>query len=267
MMDWDLIIVTECWLKHAPYIPTIDGYDTARTHNNLTQNEGVVVFFKNGLRVTVCEPNLHDANCLVLKVDFNTVVIAIYRPSGYKDVDAFIHSLNDLLTGFNHQNIVIIGDINIDITPNTCDSNSPTYLNMLASHGILPAHLFPTHNKTCLDHVMMTKTEYPAFCYVAETSITDHKAVIFVLELQSHRSPKATSIKKIDYDTLDADMKNVDLNPILETTDANTATTLLINKLNNLIESNTKSLKIPNRKRIKKPWITLGVLRCMKNRA
>jgi hypothetical protein len=265
MTNWDFIIVTECWLKHATYIPILDEYDIARTYNNLTQNEGVVVYFKNDLRVTVCEPNLKDANCLMLNIDPNTIIIAIYRPPGYKDIDGFILSLNDLLSGINHQNIIIIGDINIDIGTDSSDVWSHSYLNLLASHGILPAHLLPTHNKTCLDHVM-SKTKYPAFCYVAETSITDHEAVIFVLEIQSHSLPKATSMKKIDYNTLDDDMKNLNLNPILDITDANTATTLLIKQLNNLILSNTGSIKIPNRKRIKKPWITLGVLRCMKNR-
>lgn len=74
-----------------------------------------------------------------------------------------------------------LSDINVDIALNNKDVNSSTYLTLLASHAMLPAHTIPTHNKTCLDH-MILKTQLPAAWCVAETSITDHDAIFLILE-------------------------------------------------------------------------------------
>jgi hypothetical protein len=173
MTDWDFIILTECWLCNKPYLPSLEGYNISQTLNNATQNEGVVVFYKKTLRLVVSEPDLCGANCLMLNMGGNTTIVAIYRPPGYKDISQFVESLDKLFSEIHSTNKVLIGDINIDIMDNNQDINSSYYLNMLASHSLLPAHVLPTHNKTCLDHVML-KCSCPASCYVAETSITDH---------------------------------------------------------------------------------------------
>jgi hypothetical protein len=264
--DWDLIVLTECWLRHSYYIPSLDGYCFAQTENNLTQNEGIVVYFKDYMNIEISEPNIRDANCLMLKINPNIVIVLIYRPPGYKDVSLFMESLNELLTSLKYSNIMLMGDINIDILPNSKDAYSTTYLNLLASHGLLPAHILPTHSKTCLDHAMI-KSSFPAYCYVAETSVTDHNSVIFILKYQHLLSSyKNCSRRKIDFIGLDNDMKNLCLATVFGINDANTATTFILSEINAKIKSNTKIISIPNRKRINKPWMTSGLLRCVRNR-
>ena len=65
------------------------------------------------------------------------------------------------------------------------DTTSHNYLNILAEYGLLAGHTLPTHGRTCLDHVML-KTKLNAYCYVAQTSITDHETVFFFLTLDSY---------------------------------------------------------------------------------
>ncbi|CAG9791821.1 unnamed protein product [Diatraea saccharalis] len=79
----------------------------------------------------------------------------------------------------NYRNIKTIIDINVHIKLNNTDSNSSTYLDLLAIrvHGT-PGHI-PTHDKTCLDHIIL-KTRHKAHCYVAETSVTDHDTLILI---------------------------------------------------------------------------------------
>lgn len=89
--DWDIIVVTECWLRHTDYILSIDGYSYIQSANNLTQNEGVVVYFKQSMRLTVIQPTLQDVNCIMIKVDNNVTVISIYRPPGYKNLLPFYY--------------------------------------------------------------------------------------------------------------------------------------------------------------------------------
>lgn len=265
--DWDFIILTECWLQNNPSIPSLDGYSYIKTNRNKTQNEGVIIFYKNNstLSISISEPNLSDANGLTIKIDSSTLLLAIYRPPGYKNVNPFFESLNDLLSSSNVSNTILIGDINIDILDHNTDINSPTYLNLLASHSILPAHLLPTHGKTCLDHVMV-KTKLPASCYVAQTSVTDHDSLIFILERELNHMKPLSTVTKIDYEGLDKDMESLNFDSLYDNSDPNVAATLLISKLSSKIKSNTKTISVPNRKRITKPWITLGLLRCMRNR-
>lgn len=218
------------------------------------------------MRVKIDEPHLQDANCLIVTLDCNTIIVAIYRPPGYKNIDPFIQSLNTLLLQLKYANVILIGDINIDIRANNIDNRSPVYLNLLASHGILPAHYLPTHGATCLDHVMV-KTKLPAACYVAESSVTDHDSLVFVLNYQQLPQPSNLSqFKKIDYNSLDNDMKTLNFNDLYSEKDANVATSKFISQLNTKISCNTFIFNVPNRKRINKPWITTGLLRCMKNR-
>lgn len=162
------------------------------------------------------EPSVCDANCLLIKLNCNTCVIGIYRPPGKQCTLDFVLSLDKLLNTLNSfQNIFLMGDINIDIAPDTLDKRSFEYLNMMASHCLLPDHTIPTHGRTCLDHIMI-KTKLRAACYIVESSITDHECTILNLNLQSPQLLNTfDKIRKhVDYINLDIAMNNLDLNCI-----------------------------------------------------
>lgn len=68
-IPWDLLVLTECWLPKTGHIPVISGYDYAATNNNLTQNEGVVVYYRTNLCPKIEEPVFTGGNCLIIKVN------------------------------------------------------------------------------------------------------------------------------------------------------------------------------------------------------
>lgn len=265
-LRWNVIILTECWLSVTHGIPSLDGYSYVASTSNHTQNEGVVVYYEKNMQVVIEEPPIKDANCLLLKTNMDTCILGIYRPHGYNNVQNFLTSIDiQLKTLSNYKNIILCGDINIDISPNTTDTRSTDYLNILASHGILPGFLKPTHGKTCLDHVMIKSKSDPT-CFIIQSSVTDHESIALNLNsnMQVRNKPKPRSY--IDYKKMDEDVMNIDFTPIFATFDVNIATLTLINLLCTLVKSNTKTKKCSKRKFIKKPWITAGLLRCMKNR-
>lgn len=107
------------------YIPELNSYTYATTKNNLTQNEGVVVYFKSAICPVIDEPHFIDANCLTIQIDSHTAIIAIYRPPGYKEPQNFITSLRKVLNNLKHfANVILIGDINIDTVRNTNDQRA-----------------------------------------------------------------------------------------------------------------------------------------------
>ena len=131
---------------------------------------------------------------------------------------------------------------------------------------MLPAHTIPTRYNTCLDHNII-KTNFLTHSYVLNSTITDHNATALFIQIQNSKPLESTSSKKIiDYNALNSYMKNLDLSQIYEISDVNSATKVLVDLLSEAIKTNTKLVKTSNRKRTIKPWMTPGLLRCMKNR-
>lgn len=90
------------------------------------------------MSIKVEEPTLIGANCLLTKLSGGTVVLAIYRAPGQRIVTDSLKSLDELLHKLSsYRNTVLVGDINIDITPHTSDSRASEYLNLLTGHSIL----------------------------------------------------------------------------------------------------------------------------------
>ncbi|KAJ8714534.1 hypothetical protein PYW07_002759 [Mythimna separata] len=267
---WDLIILTECWLYNSPPLPSMQEYTSVATNQHRSQNEGVVIFFRSHLQASVSEPLVQDANCLLLKLNNDTVVIAIYRSPAVRNVATFLDSLNELLKSVSYyKNIILTGDININIHETSDDSRATEYLTMLAYHGMLPAHTLPTrHGNSCLDHLIL-KTRHPAFCFVANTSITDHDTVLLFLEnhtKSSYSRQKTRTIRILDHEKIELDLLEADFSPVYTSPDVNEATEFFISTLKQIIVQNSTFKVVSNRKRLSKPWMTPGLLRCLRNR-
>ena len=267
-VDWDLIVLTECWLLSVHNPPIMDGYDYYSTTDNKNQNEGIVVFIKKGINASVKEPSIMDCNSLLITLEKHTMVLSIYRSPSIRNVDNFLESLHNVLynVASKYKNVILTGDINIDISENALDTRKHNYLNLMASHGMLPAHVIPTHSKSCIDHVIL-KTKFPASCLVAETSLTDHYSVIISVDMSIPVNQNAKKIlKRIDYASLDLVIPKIDFAPLYSMTDVNDAVASFTGSLNTAMESCTKTIIVARRKIILKPWITPGLLKCMKNR-
>lgn len=267
-LDCDIIILTECWLSRTSTIPNLSGYRFEATKSNPKQNDGVVIYYREHLRLTVIEPNFEESNCLVATLDNRTVIIAMYRSPSFHNLDPYLKSLNEVLTNYsNFENIIVMGDINIAINHNKIEVNGERYLTLAASHGLLPAHTLITRSEsdTCIDHVLL-KTKSSAMTVVPYTSLTDHYPVLLNLNFKKTIQFSKTFIKKVDTESLEHDILNIDLNPIYDSPDPNDSLNYLTKSIQVAIANNTKVITLSRRKKIIKPWITQGLVRCMKNR-
>lgn len=262
----DLIVLSECWLSkvtsECPYLENYTSYKS--TYKN--QNDGVIIYARKHLVWSVTEVNVCDANCLIAKRGTVFALVAIYRSPSTHNVKPFLASLDNLLISLSAiKSVVLVGDININIRPNSLDPNSDDYLNALASHGFLPAHLCPTRLANCLDHVMVRSTK-KSTTLVFDSPFTDHIPLLFNIELVCKNNKwkhykERTNILEAVNDTETSEFADV-----LCSTDPNEASNSFINTLSAIIEKHTKITKVPCKKRIIKPWITPGLLRCIKHR-
>lgn len=262
----DIIVLTECWLSCNPNIPSLEGYNhfcTARIRN---QNDGVVVYAKKHIKnITVSEPTINDANCLSLVINNDLCLLAIYRSPSVKDLSCFLNSLDTILKNCSsYRNLFIIGDINVDIGDGNNDAGSADYLNLVASHGLLPAHTLPTHGKTSLDHAII-KTILSATSIVVDSVVTDHNSV--VLSLDKIKTPYVLNTKtKTNTVELKKCITEIDFAPIYTLANANDALEYLLNSVTSAINKCSTTFKVPHKQKIVKPWITPGLLRCIRNR-
>lgn len=259
----DVIILTECWLSKIANIPALDGYISYKSQFS-NQNDGVILYVKSTISHTIAEPTLQDANCLILRVDSTIAVIAAYRSPSSRNIDSFIDSLDLVLASLvQYKTVILTGDLNINILSN--DVTTDSYLNILASHGLLAAHTIPTRDKACLDHVMV-RSNKGSTTVILDSPITDHFPTIFCSEVNFQHCAVKKIVSRINIPAVVEQLSRTDFFPILTATDANAAASDLVNAIANVVSANTILIKIPNRKRCLKPWITPGLLRCIKNR-
>lgn len=261
----DVILLSECWLSKCTNIPSLPGYES-HASSFINQNDGVIAYTKKELKCSVENPSFNESNCLVLKFYDKVALVALYRSPSYRDLSPFLNSLDALLLQLtSYKTIALIGDININIVPSSLDAHSDEYLNTTASHAMLPAHTFPTRLTNCLDHVFL-KSPYSATTLVLDCPITDHLPVLlFCDQTIPIKTPKKIS-QKTNIAEVISDLNNTDFSPIFEYQNPNLATESLVSLISTSIKSHTLSLVIPSRLRIIKPWITPGLLRCIRHR-
>lgn len=269
----DILILTECRLDCKKPIPQIQNYSSFSTIHNMNQNDGVVIFSKNNLKVKVKEIKMIHASCLQLEI-FNYTILGIYRSPSNRNAEKFIESLRTHLDSIKgHSNIIITGDININIISRIDDTtfernNRHTYLNMLSTYGLLPGHLLPTRLRNCLDHVIikLNKRKTNAKIAVLNTTITDHKTILTSISKtkQTNKCPKTKTY--VNFDKALDSIANKNISDLLFCEDPNALVELLVYKINESLQEHTTIKTIPKSSRTIKPWITPGILRCIRNR-
>lgn len=266
-LTWDVIILTECWLSKALNVPTLDGYLSYVSKEILNQNDGVVIYIRNDIDHKIEYPDFKDGNTIICKLGNSSAIVAIYRSPSHKKIVNFLNSLQMTLTDLAPiPSVSVIGDINIDIIPeNKPKLNPDDYLNLISSLGYSPTHYFPTHDKSCLDHVLL-KSKHNSKTIILNDSITDHAPTLLSLDLEIQRlKPKSVRFHT-NFPSVKADIDSCDFSDIITLTEPNTATELLVTKLSNIITSHTTVRNLPRRQRTIKPWITPGLLKCIRNR-
>lgn len=269
----DLLVLSECRLNTSKPIPHMPNYTSFTTMNNSNQNDGVVIYAKQSLKVNFQEVLLEDATCIQAKFD-NQIVLGIYRSPANTNVLNFINSLNKHLETIKSVNaIVITGDLNINLLPRQNEQhyenrNRQMYLNMLSTHGILPGHLLPTRLGNSLDHVMLkiNKKYMIAFVAVINTTITDHYMTFLGLNNRTCSSKNSKPYESIDYENAVTKLLEKNIQLLLLSNDPYYVLDNLTSNLHYSLNE-SKILKTSSRRNtILKPWITAGVLRCIRNR-
>lgn len=267
-IKFDVIVLTECWLQEGTIVGQIDGYTSYRSRKLINRAGGVVIYVRSIWNATMHEPSeIRDANCVIINIPNKLTVLGIYRSPSITDTSDFLNSLDSTLQ--NHKAdkcVVVAGDINIDIMPEVNSHSQSEYLCLTAEHGLVPAINKPTRLASCLDHIFVND-KVASEGVVCSTATTDHDLAMIGFSVpHSNKQINSRLTKRVDYNAIEEELKTVDWSDVLQSTIASEAANIFTNILSKIIEKHTENITVSRSKYNLKPWITPGLLKCMRHR-
>lgn len=266
----DIFVLSECWTNNNFAPPAICNYKMYQSNRSYNQNDGVVVYVREDLEVLVDEPvTLADCNCLQIQIGENLTIIAIYRPPCFTSPTVFLESLETQLEGIKSPNIILTGDINIDVLDVQSETSSD-YLELMAYYGLLQGITHPTRlpSNTCLDHFMVRCRNIWQTVIFGNAQITDHCPILFYANnFKLHKKAQFQNNKmKLNYDGIKQHWMALNWHDFYSSDNVNYLLEFLVKGLQSGISANSTITKIPRRKRPLKPWITVGIVKSLRKR-
>lgn len=261
-IEFDVIILTECWIHDNSVICQIDGYTSFRTNTFINQSGGVVAYVKNTLSATVTEPDIIEANCLSISIKNQFSIFGIYRSPSFNDPSHFLNSLEVVIKGVKYSPCKIVtGDININIANENPDSSTIDYLCLAAELGLVSAINKPTRKDACLDHILVSEKNQ-VISVVCSCDITDHSMVMATVALNLPKKTFPKFITKINYPAVIADLGAVDWSNVTSEINLNKAIDNFTVVFEQTIQKHTRKTRFKRTKHNIAPWMTPGLIRC-----
>ncbi|KAL4706709.1 hypothetical protein ACJJTC_014464 [Scirpophaga incertulas] len=259
--------MTECWINNLSIIPKIPQYSEYATSKVINQNGGVVIYVRDIWSATVSEPNLDDGNCLQIDIPHIATILGIYRSPSISNTDCFISSLDSVLSKCKFQHsLFVVGDININIISTGVDKSAFEYLCLLTEHDLKPAITRATRGEACLDHIFV-RSSLPIIGLVCASNITDHDLVMSGMSLNKvkQRRPGTKTIKR-NVEAITRELKAIDWQDLLGGDDVNVLVQSFTRLITDTINRHSTITIKRRSQNILKPWITPGLIRCMRHR-
>jgi hypothetical protein len=191
-------------------------------------------------------------------------VLCIYRHHS-QSINKFIEYLSRYLLKIHSKNVIIIGDINIDISKSG-DAEVDSYLLMMASFGLsslVSTHTRITNNSaTTIDHIFVRSRRNSCFDFSPEVlnfGLSDHHMLSLTLDICSSSTQNkfvSKVILKINYTKLNTLLSDESCVQVMDEADVNIAFERFISVLSTYIKKCTSSV-IPLKRYFKKQnWIS-----------
>jgi hypothetical protein len=277
---YHLVILSETWVSDDhEFSFNLNGYSVINSPAKFNKCDGVCVFIKDHLKVEILEIDIASANSIVLDIrgpqmKENITLIAIYR-SPSLSVDLFVEDLSLCLEELkNKKNIILTGDININLDQSTNLVNE--YCGLLHMNGLKSYINKPTRvqndSVSTLDHIFHkdeTSNYEDVVGVIFNTSITDHFATGLFLGISDHIPVSKNyreSIEKIDYSKLITNLQAESWQDILDSNNLVNLAPKFINKLNNHIKNSKIDIKLNHSQKPLKNWISASLVSSIRTR-
>ena len=275
-----VIVLTEIWVfENEMCLYNIPGYALFSCCNESYSSGGVAIYIDESLAYQCSKIEICSAD--VVKLSFcyqneNYTMLCIYRLHAFSK-SVYMDEISQILSKFNNCNLILIGDINIDIL-NTSDKDVENYLFLMASNGLKcnikePTRVTPA-SSTCIDHIFSRfgKNNKFNFCgSVLDYKITDHRMIVLEINSIENNISNSNTLRDkehllIDYTLLQDILKHEFWDQVYSekypSTSFNVFSTILQSHIN---ACSTVSMK-NSKKKFLKPWMNHRLLKQIKNK-
>lgn len=264
----DFIILSEIWINDFEVsMYNIDNYNCFAQCRSENKSGGIITYVNKKLDfMKISDVKLLSCEIVILySKTFDLCLIALYRSHSYS-IEFFNSELNLVLSHLNYKNIILVGDINIDISLNNINISS--YLDQLAFYGFDSYVNIPTRvtreTSSCIDHIFFkSKCNFSLNTAIFHTDITDHFPIFSSINCSNNNIQTSKKcITTTNYNLLEKFMTNIKLE---FNGDVNFNYNLFTSKIQSLVKQSTR-VKFINSKNMSKKWINSEILQSIKNK-
>lgn len=169
-----IIVLSETWIySNETSYYSIDDFDTYFCCRDINRSGGIAVYCKKIFKFVQLDVEFISSESVLLHSKLlNITVLSIYRSHAFT-VDYFNSELNSVLLNIRHYpNVMILGDININILDNDYDINE--YQTCLSQYGFIGYINKPTRINSCIDHIFVKSNAFSISSGIYITDISDH---------------------------------------------------------------------------------------------
>lgn len=279
--EFDILVLTEISFKNEGELYLLDGYNSYFKSRTAQRGGGLALFIRDSWQFTEVHTECVHFEGFNGIVSFNNKLcvelFAIYRPPKFNK-QCFVSELDSVLEGRTSENIVILGDMNIDLLQD--DQIVQSYLSILTSNGFCTCIADVTReefrtdifSQTCIDHIF-ARTSNRSACdihsVVYRTKITDHYITGVCLSFNNMTSSDGDKTEPFQYfneKKLSRLLLEVNWKNILLENDCNQVYELLESKFRDCYEQATCISVGGRKKRVRKNWITNDIISLIQER-
>ena len=277
------IIVTETWLNvNSDYLFELDSYKSHNIYRNNRIGGGIKVYYLGHICTRVLDDFTGSSGpCESILINANVpgcgkmMIFGIYRPPS-NSVTEFISYIEGFLVSHGHNNIICVGDFNIDVLDLENRPYSRDFVNTFSSYGFTneinkKSYVSPITDSevSCLDHVW-NNFGIERTSYVIKHKLSDHYGVATIFKNHVDNIPIKIKFRDFSVGNIQSYMSKIEDEFSSFSSsfyDANDYTNYLTSSLNRLLNKYFPiKCKIITHKRIQSPWITSKIKKCIEKK-
>ena len=192
--SFEILTFTETWLdNHLETGINFDTYIPVMKHKSpVKEGGGLAIFVKthirfklrNDLTFPIDKQNQFDG--IFIEIESHDkqicplVLAKIYHSPSYNSITDFSQSLSLIIERLNSENkdIVIVGDMNIDLIKSETHRETSEFLDSMISNDLFPKITLPTRvthtSATLIDHIYTNNKHHSTIAGTIKTDISDH---------------------------------------------------------------------------------------------
>lgn len=183
----DVICLTEINIKREEmYRYQVKGFNMYIWTREERRGGGILLYIKN--EFTFVQDEVNVTNCEMLKgelqaTNFNATLLVIYRPPDTNKTRYISEVISVMYSVPKNKNVIMLGDVNINILEHEMDTTSNRYLNTLSELGLQCGVRDVTREcvmagrrvASCIDHVFVRTDRASALqAFTVRRKVADH---------------------------------------------------------------------------------------------